>query len=236
MSDKKTETEEKSIETMQKENEALFEQLTNKNSEYMVKLNRKLEETDITEEQKTRIFNDMLTNIVAQQSNHITARRLYGTVTDQAHYLTENPDRQEAEDFERSEPWKLYIDGALLLGGMFSIITGLPYFISSDPTAGLALISLILTFILGGFAVMVITKYAPVPGQKGGFIKYIAATTVAMLTWILLMGFASYAGEHILPAAMNPFIPGPYTIVIGIIALAAKWYVKRELNIKGTLI
>lgn len=223
------------LEAKQKENEALFEQLTNKNSEYMIKLNRKLDETDITEEQKVNIFNDMLKNIVEQQANHITARRMYGTVTDQARYLTENPEQKKEEEGERSESWKLYLDGGLLLGGMFAIIAGIPYFTGNEE-AGLDLMTLILNFLLGGFAMTVITKYAPVPGQKGGFLKYIGATTVAMLAWISLMMLGAYAAENILPAAINPHVPGLYTLILGVLAIGAKWYLKRELNIKGTLI
>lgn len=219
------------LEQKSQENERLFQQLTNKNREYMVKLNRQLDEGNINEDQKTKIFNDMLKNIVEQQENHITARRLYGTVTDQARYILENPNQEDAESEVRSEPWKLYIDGALLLGGMFAIITGVSYFAGNNE-AGLGLVTMLLNFLLGGLAVMIITKYAPVPGQKGGFLKYIVATTITMLVWILLMSFGALA----IPDAINPFIPGPYTLGIGALALLAKWYLKRELNIKGTLI
>lgn len=73
-----------------KENDALFEQLTNKNKDYMVKLNRKLEDSNMPEDNKILVFNDMLKNIVAEQPNHITARKLYGTVTDQARFLIDN--------------------------------------------------------------------------------------------------------------------------------------------------
>jgi uncharacterized membrane-anchored protein len=234
MSDKKETVETTEVDEFQKkkeENEVLFDQLTNKNREYMIKLNRQLEGSELTEEQKVLTFNDMLKNIVKQQENHITARRLYGTVTDQAHYLTANPNGEKAEVIERSEPWKLYIDGSLLLGGMFALITALPYFFQGNQQAGLGLITLLMNFILGGFAVMVITKYAPVPGQKGGFLKYIAATTVTMMVWILLMSLGA-----LVPGAINPHIPAPYTATIGVIAIAVKWYVKRKLDIKGTLI
>lgn len=233
---KKAETSEETqgiteIEEKEQENDHLYHQLTNKNREYMVKLNRKLEENKFPEEQKLRVFNEMLKNIVEQQRNHITARRLYGTATDQANYLIKNPNKEELENTERSESWKLYIDGALLLGGMFAIITGISYF-AGNPDAGLGLVTMILNFLVGGFAIMTITKYAPVPGEKGGFLKYIAATTITMLIWIVLMTF----GIQVIPEALNPLVPGPYTLAIGVLALAVKWYVKRKLNINGTLI
>ncbi|SFC65941.1 Uncharacterized membrane-anchored protein [Alkalibacterium subtropicum] len=215
----------------EKENAALFDQLTNKNQEYMIKLNRRLDDANMSGERKTIIFNDMLKKIVAEQANHVTARSLYGTVTDQARYLIEGKQGVVEQPEERSESWKLWLDGALLLGGMFAVITGISYFTGNEG-AGLGLLTLILNFILGGFAVMIITKYAPRPGVKGGFLKYVLATTLTMVVWIMLMAF----GTALIPAALNPVIPGPYTLAIGLVAFLAKWYLKKKLDIKGTLI
>ncbi|GAA0473383.1 DUF1129 domain-containing protein [Alkalibacterium sp. s-m-22] len=219
------------LEDKKRENDALFDQLTNKNREYMMTLNRKLDDAGFPEDNKTLVFNDMLKNIVSQQANHLTARKLYGTATDQARYLTESDHADMTGPIERSESWKIYLDGALLLGGMFAVITGISYLVGNQE-AGLGLITMILNFLLGGLAVMVITKYAPQPGVKGGFIKYIVATTITMLTWIILMAF----GTAMLPQALNPMIPGSITLVIGVVAFAAKWYLKKKLNIQGTLI
>lgn len=215
----------------EKENAALFDQLTNKNQEYMIKLNRRLEDANMDKERQTLIFNDMLKQIVAEQPNHVTARTLYGTATDQARYLVEGKQGVVDKPLERSESWKLWLDGALLLGGMFAVITGISYFTGNEE-AGLGLITLLLNFILGGFAVMIITKYAPRPGVKGGFIKYIVATTLTMVVWIMLMA----VGTALIPPAINPLIPGPYTMAIGLLAFLAKWYLKKKLDIKGTLI
>jgi uncharacterized membrane-anchored protein len=219
------------LEDKKRENDALFDQLTNKNREYMMTLNRKLDDAGFPEDNKTLVFNEMLKNIVSQQANHLTARKLYGTATDQARYLTESDHADMTGPVERSESWKIYLDGALLLGGMFAVITGISYLVGNQE-AGLGLITMILNFLLGGLAVMVITKYAPQPGVKGGFIKYIVATTITMITWIVLMAF----GTAMLPQALNPMMPGSITLVIGVVAFAAKWYLKKKLNIQGTLI
>ncbi|GEK92184.1 DUF1129 domain-containing protein [Alkalibacterium kapii] len=215
----------------EKENAELFDQLTNKNQEYMIKLNRRLDEANVSEERKTIIFSDMLKNILSEQANHNTARNIYGTVTDQANYLIQGKQGEVKEPVERSATWKLWLDGALLLGGMFSLITGISYY-TGNTEAGLGVTTLLLNFILGGFAVMIITKYAPKPGVKGGFLKYILATTLTMAAWIMLMAFST----ALIPPALNPVIPGSYTLIIGVIAFAAKWYLKRKLDIKGTLI
>lgn len=218
-------------EAKETENTELFDQLTNKNQEYMIKLNRRLDEANVSEERKTNIFNDMLKNILSEQANHNTARNIYGTVTDQASYLINGTSGAVEEPVERSATWKLWLDGALLLGGMFSVITR-DFLLLGNSEAGLGVTSLLLNFLLGGFAVMIITRYSPQPGVKGGFLKYILATTLTMIAWIMLMAFST----KLIPPVINPLIPGSYTLVIGVIAFAAKWYLKKKLDIKGTLI
>lgn len=216
------------LETKKEENAQLFDQLTNKNSEYMMKLNRSLDDRRVSEERKTVIFNDMLKTIVEQQGQHMTARRIYGTVTEQADYLTENKTSSEQTAVVQSEPWKLYLDGALILGGMMTGITGIGQLFGTESTMRLFMV--ILGFLMGGFAFMIISKYAPVPGQKGGFLKYILATTGALIGFIFFMTLGG-----IIPDAINPVIPDPILLMIAVAAFAARWYLKRRLNIQGTI-
>ncbi|WP_277631285.1 DUF1129 domain-containing protein [Atopococcus tabaci] len=220
------------LQQKQAENKELFDRLTNKNRDYMVKLNRRLEDADMPAEQRTEIFNDMLKTLVEQQGLGITARQLYGTVPDQARSILESPTQTEEGTVERSESWKLYLDGALLLGGMFALISGLSYlFGNENPENQMGLITLIFNFLVGGAVVLAITKNAPVPGRKGGMLRYILVSIVAMLAWILLMTFATV----IIPPSINIPLPGWLTLLIGAAAFAAKFYFKRKLNIKGTL-
>lgn len=225
------EIQEKTIDDKRRENENYFTQLTSKNSDYMVKLNRMLDEYNLDEKTKTEVFNDMYPVILEQQENHVPAKRVYGTVTERAQSIIQDPHAGREREVERAETWKLYLDGALLLGGMFALISGLSYLLGNE-ASGLGLVTLILNFVLGGAAMLIINKYAPVPGQKGGFLKYILATTLTMAVWILLMSF----GTVLVPPALNPFVPGSITLIIGVGSLVLKWYLKRKLNIHGTII
>lgn len=210
------------------ENTKLYEQLTNKNREYMVKLNRSLDDRGVPEERKTIIYNDMLKNIIKQQSQHLTARRIYGTVTDQANYLTENQTAGEQGETVRSETWKIYLDGALTAGGAYTGITGL-ISLFTDQAATMRLFMAFLAFAIGGLALMVIAKYAPVPGQKGGFLKYILATSGVMIGFVLLMTLGAF------PSSINPMLSPTISVIIGVVAIGAKIYLKRRLSIQGTL-
>lgn len=217
---------------LREENTQLFSQLTNKNADYMAKLDKRLKEVNYPEDDRTRIFNDMLKNIVEQQGAGVTARRLYGTVTERAYNIVEGPQQTQAIEGERSEDWKLYVDGALMLGGMFALITGLSAVIGSgDNSTGMGLITLILNFLVGGAVVLAITKNAPVRGVKGGLLRYILVSVVAMFVWIIIMT----GSMALIPPSINIMLPGVVNLIIGAAAFLGKWYFKRKYNVKGTL-
>lgn len=214
------------------ENTQLFNQLTHKNADYMAKLDKRLKEVNHPEDDRTRVFNEMLKNIVEKQSAGVTARKLYGTVTERSIEIVEGPQQTPTGQVERSEDWKLYVDGSLMLGGMFALITGLSAVIGSgDESTGMGLITLILNFLIGGAVILAITKNAPVQGVKGSLWRYILVSIVAMFAWIIIMT----GSMALIPPSINVMMPGIANLIIGVVAFLAKWYFKRKYNVKGTL-
>ncbi len=232
---KKKETptvEEVTIDEKKAQNESLIEQLTNKNTSYIVKLNRQLKNRGWDDDQVTEVLYSMLPTIVEQQANHITAKKLYGTVTEQADHLTAGPNRKN-NVVEKSEPWKLYIDGALLLGGLLAVINGVFQLFGNGQTQNpMGAATLFINFLLAGGAMLVIGKYAPEPGKKGGFMKYILASTLTMLVWMLFFS----VGAALIPRVINPVVPPMVSIGIGVLAIIGKYFFKRAFNVQGSLI
>src|SRR5699024_4842808 len=232
---KKKETptvEEVTIDEKKAQNESLIEQLTNKNTSYIVKLNRQLKNRVWDDDQVTEVLYSMLPTIVEQQANHITAKKLYGTVTEQADHLTAGPNRKN-NVVEKSEPWKLYIDGALLLGGLLAVINGFFQLFGNGQTQNpMGAATLFINFLLAGGAMLVIGKYAPEPGKKGGFMKYILASTLTMLVWMLFFS----VGAALIPRVINPVVPPMVSIGIGVLAIIGKYFFKRAFNVQGSLI
>lgn len=227
-----TTVEEVTIEDKRAQNQAHMEELTNKNQTYIVKLNRQLQERGWDDDQITEAFYSMLPTIVDQQDNHIPAKKLYGTVTEQADHLSAGPNQRQTT-VERSETWKIYVDGALLLGGLLALINGVFQMFGDGQTQNpMGIATLLINFLLAGAAMLVIGKYAPQPGQKGGFLKYILASTVTMLVWMLFFS----VGTALIPSALNPAIPPIWSIIIGVLALVGKYFFKRHFNVQGTLI
>ncbi|MFL2101213.1 DUF1129 domain-containing protein [Desemzia sp. FAM 23991] len=217
---------------LKEENTTLYAQLTNKNEDYMAKLDKRLIEANYPDDDKTRVFNDMLKNIISQQASGITARKLYGTVTERSIEIVEGPQQAVDGKAERSEDWKLYVDGALMLGGMFALITGLSALLGDGANStGMGIITLLLNFIVGGFVILAITKNAPTQGVKGSLLRYILVSVVAMFAWIIVMT----GSMALLPTSINVVLPGIVNLIIGALAFAGKWYFKRKYHVKGTL-
>jgi uncharacterized membrane-anchored protein len=218
-----------SLETTKQQNKELHQQLTNKNQDYMFQLDNRLNELGYHSVKKAYVFNNMYQEIITAQKSSIPAKRIYGTVTEQAdNILGKNVDIPEEEQ-EKSPTWMLYMDGALLMGGLFGIVNGISAWRSADTQVGL--FQVLINFLVGGLAVLVLTKYAPKPGQSKGLLKYILATIAVMFFWVLIITFAF----AIIPDVLNPPLPGPWIIGIAVVALIARWYLKRKLDIQGTL-
>lgn len=221
-----------SLDEIKRQNEDMYTQLTNKNQDYMFQLNSRLESLDYDAVKKEYVFHEMLQDILAAQEQHITARKTYGTVTEQAdNILGKNVHIQEEAE-ERSETWKIYVDGALLAGGIFNLISGLGALQSPDVLdTQVSLWQVIINFLLGGLAIMMLTRYAPRKGETKGLVKYAIATVVIVISWAILTTFIL----ALIPNAINPIVPGAIVMIIGAVALVLKWQFKKRLDVKGTL-
>lgn len=230
-----SENTEKTLEQLKEENKTLWRELTKRNEQYMVGLDRALTQANYDEENKHVLYNKMMTELVANQKSGTTARQLYGTVTECA----ENILQQNEENVvpERSANWLIALDGGLLLGSIFALISGITLMTANGAEAqpGMGIITLILNYLAGGLSMLVISKYQPDPnapkGQRG-FGKYIAATTVAMLFWMLAMT----ATMALLPPTINVSLPSTAYLVIGGLGFALRFYLKKKYTITGGML
>lgn len=216
--------------TTQEENKELFQQLTKRNEQYMMGLDKALIAANISEEKRVTIYNEMLKNLIKGQKSGQTARQLYGTVTERTNVLLASPKGNETGS---SADWKIVLDGGLLMGAMFALITGLSNFIGRGQGSEMGIITMILNFIIGGFVILLISKNMPEKnkGKKGSIWRYILISTTGMLGWMLVMT----GSMALLPSSINILMSPGVNIAIGVTAFAAKFYFKRTLNIQGGL-
>lgn len=226
-----TNTENKTLEEKQVENANLWKQLTKRNEQYMMGLDKILTQASFDEERKEKKYYQMMTELLASQKAGRTARQLYGTVSECAETIL----KQEEDSPSRSSDFLIALDGGLLLGSIFALISGVTLLTSKQENAlGMGIISLIVNYIVGGIAMLIISKYTPdnnAPKGKKGYGKYILATTLAMLLWMMTMTLTT----GLIPISINiPLSPYIY-IVIGAIGFAAKMYVKKRYRITGSI-
>lgn len=225
------ETQATTTQAKKEENSVLLQKLTKRNEQYMLSLNKALTEKNMSETKKEEIFNDMLHNLVERQKSGETARQLYGTVTECANQLVAKPEQSQTGP---SENWKIALDGGLMLGGLFSLITGLSsLFNNVEGSSSLGLITTLLNFVIGGVVILLIAKNMPDRKQpkKGGMLRYILVSTLGMLTLMFVMT----GSMMVIPATINVPINAIGNIVIGVLAFIAKYFAKRKLNIRGGL-
>lgn len=217
------------LEKAKEENEELYAKLTNKNRDYMFQLDRRLDELGYDQNKKVVVINQMLNETVEFQAEAITARRMYGTVTERTDKILGLDVEMLEEQKEQSPTWMRYMDGALLLGGLFTVVNGLGAWRSPEETIGL--LQLLMNFLLGGLAVLALTKYRPTPGEKKGMFKYVLATTGVMFVWVFAMSFT----KLLAPSFINPILPPAVVIGVGVIGVLVRWYLKQKWDIQGTL-
>ena len=198
----------------------------------MLSLNKTLIEKNMSETKKEDIFNEMLKKLVERQKTGETARQLYGTVTECANQLIDQPEKIQTGP---SENWKIALDGGLMIGGLFSLITGLSGLFNNveETASSLGIITTLLNFIVGGLVILWISKNMPdrKKPKKGGMFRYILVSTIGMLSLMVVMT----GSMIVIPAAVNVPINAIGNIVVGVLAFVAKYFAKRKLNIRGGL-
>lgn len=226
-----TNTENKTLEEKQVENAILWKQLTKRNEQFMMGLDKILTQANFDEEQKEKKYHQMMTELLASQKAGTTARQLYGTVSECAETIL----KQEEENPSRSSDFLIAVDGGLLLGSIFALISGVTLLTSKQDTAlGMGIISLIMNYVVGGIAMLIISKYTPdnnAPKGKKGYGKYILATTLAMMLWMLTMTLTT----GLIPVSINIPLSPYFYVAIGAAGFAAKIYLKKRFRITGSI-
>lgn len=219
-----------STQTKKEENSVLIKKLTKKNEQYMMSLNKALVERNVPETKKEELVNEMLHNLVERQKSGETARQLYGTVTECADKIVAKPTKAQEGP---SENWKIALDGGLMIGGLFSIITGLSGLFNNVEGSSLGLITTLLNFIVGGLVILWIAKNMPdrKNPKKGGMFRYILVSTVGMLSLMTVMT----GSMMVIPPVVNIPLNAVSNIIIGALAFVAKYFAKRKLDIRGGL-
>ncbi|EJS2842690.1 DUF1129 family protein [Listeria monocytogenes] len=199
--------------------------LTKRNLQYVMEVEKHLRETHYGEEQQEIIVYEMSEKILTEQKKGITARKLFNlTPTEYVVSL----DVKAATVEQNTDKWWLVLDGGLLVLGAMMLISGISaYFQKNAQTLGI--IVLLITAVVGGFAMLILRKYASNmrAGQKGGTIKYLLVAVGVIAVWMFVMTIVQVTIPPNINVALSPIV----NTVGGAIIIALRFYVKKKKNI-----
>lgn len=217
--------------------EQLSKELTNKNTEYIFSLKRRLRELGQTDEQIAVVLTEILPVIVDNQKRGYTARKLYGTVSEYTAGLNDiKVANAKAATAENTTPWLMWLDNTLLLLGVLAIVNGLMNLLSKpSQNANQGIITLILMASAGGLVFYLMYHYFYRSEAKkegiGDWIKTIVIIAAAILGWVLLLSLSA-----LLPTSLNPVLPPVAILIVGGLGLLLRWYLKRKYNIANAMV
>ncbi|MCZ0717627.1 DUF1129 domain-containing protein [Aerococcus kribbianus] len=215
----------------ERENKEMYPQLTNKNADFMRKFKNEMADREFKGEFLEH-ENAMLRELLDKQKEGVTAKHLYGTPHSYAEFLENYEDNKPAEPASFGQ---YVIEGGLLIGGIFALINGVTMMLggSESASSSAGIITLLMNFVVSGFAMAFITKNQPdlnKPKGERGMWRYIFVAIAVMLVWAAFIFLT-----QLIPASINRVLPPFVYILIGVLALLGRWWYKKTYNIAGTL-
>lgn len=175
----------------------LSKKLSNKNAEYVFKLNKRLLDDGFKEEEAKEVIDGMLPEMIDNQIKGIPANQLYGPVTQKAKEIAHPVKKPKKTPF-----WGLWIDTALLFFALFGLLYGVVALTSkkTDPNNQTGILTLIVLSLMWGALLTWFNNQMRMPKSErpgwGKTIGYLALGLVLMFVFLGAMAFV--------PTTINP--------------------------------
>ena len=212
-----------------------LQKLTKKNKHFIHVATQQFLKDGKTDAEIDAIFNEIIPEILKEQSKGVPARTLYGAPTQWAHNFTLKEQYEKEHPKENDDPKLMIMDSALFITSLFALVSALTTFFSTDQAIGYGLITLLLVGLVGGLAFylmyyFVYQYYGPDTdrSQRPPFWKSILVILAAMLLWLVVFFATSF-----LPANLNPVLAPLPLAVLGAALLALRFYLKKRFNIRS---
>ncbi|MHC5373198.1 DUF1129 domain-containing protein [Enterococcus sp. LJL120] len=213
------------------ENRQWEEQLTKRNEQYIFDLKKSMNAANLSEADQAEALHDILPTLVEGQKKGITARQLYGTVSESVEQIMNKPKESKV-----NAPVMMWLDNFLLFLGIFAAIFGLMnQFAASSNSGSFGLVTLIVGAAAGGWVMYLMYKYVyqyDRPGadksKKPKMWKSMLLMVGATLIWLV-----AFTASGLLPAVINPVLDPIVMLVLGAAVLGLRWYLKKRLGIVG---
>ncbi|WEV44957.1 DUF1129 family protein [Streptococcaceae bacterium ESL0687] len=213
--------------------EEYFDKLSAKNKDYLITVSRQLSENGKSKDQIDEIFKEHIDEIISHQERGIPARNFLGTPSAFAGQFIEKNDQGAKTESKtvNTNKYLMWLDNFLLLLGVLAAVNGGVGLFSKNPQTYGIITLLIMSAGAGLIMSLMYNNFSKKDEQKsGGRFKSFAFMTLAMFAWIAVFVLAS-----LLPQAINP-TPSPLvTLIIGLVALVVRYFVKKHYNIQSSM-
>lgn len=213
------------------QNRELETQLTKRNQQYIFDLKKALNAANLSEEELAVVLHEMLPVLVREQKSGVTARQLFGTVSERTDAIINKP-AEEAKP--NSQPGMIWLDNFLLLLGLFGLFIGLVAQFSKGQAQPYGVLTLFGTAAVGGWVFYLMHRYVYQYQMPGADVKNRprGGKVIAILVGSFLLWFVVIMGSALIPQPiLNPII----MMILGAVALGLRFYLKKKFNIVSSL-
>lgn len=216
------------------ENRELETQLTKRNQQYIFDLKKSLEAANLSEADRAAALHEILPVLVQEQKTGKTARQLFGTVSERTDAIINKP-----VVIPESTPVMMWLDNVLIIFALFTAMIGLMRLINKNQQGqDFGLLTLIVASLVGGYGFYLMYKYfyryerpgvdkSDKPKWWLSMIKLIPVFFLWLFSFTLIQAFV--------PAIVNPVLDPFVMLVLGGLAFALRWYLKKKYNITGSM-
>lgn len=203
-----------------------FSDLTKRNAEYMIKLNKALDDLGLDPEKKATALEDVYEELKVKQKQGFTASKLYGPVNKKADDIINGPKRLK----EQQPPkfWEMALDNGLLMFALFCVMYGFMGLFSKTTSADAGWITLFSTAIVAGLGLAGFYKFMGDPKAKHRIWRGILAFVGLMVLWLLAFSLIVK-----IPKELNrPFTP-TVDFIFAAAGFGIRYVLKKKLNIRS---
>lgn len=211
-----------------------LQNLTKKNQEFIKIATHQLIQDGKTNEEIKDILTDVIPQIEENQKKGITARGFLGAPTAWASSFTpkatEEGKTEEAP--KNTNPWLMWLDTSLLFLTIFPLLNAVTQSFGNTSQSYGVLTMLVLAF--GGGASMYAVYYHVyrhiAAGNRPHWAKSMGVLFLSTTLWLV-----AFTATSLLPKVINPELPVIALVIIGLVAFAVRYALKKKYNTANAL-
>jgi Uncharacterized membrane-bound protein conserved in bacteria len=202
----------------------LRKKLSNKNAEYVFKLNKYLMDDGFKEEEAKDAIDKLLPEIIDNQIKGIPANQLYGPVTQRAKDIVHPVKKPKKTPF-----WASWVDTSLLFFALFGLLYGIVALTSkkADPNNQTGIVTLVVLSAMWGVLLTWFNNQMKLPKDKRpGW-----GITIGYLLVGLVFMFVFLAAMTVVPATINPALNAIGYFIAAAVAYGVRFVFRRTMGI-----